>query len=95
MSKEEFVTELMKNKDILEIKSTEQASMIFDYFIHILKNKLQHLEEGEYFRLHKIGSFYPLYLKSRTVRNPRTGERVTTPPSKKIRFKSYISSSST
>ncbi|MGL9718548.1 MAG: HU family DNA-binding protein [Wolbachia sp.] len=35
-----------------------------------------------------MGSFYPLYLKSRTVRNLHTGKPTTVSSSKRIRFRS-------
>ncbi|MBD0392085.1 HU family DNA-binding protein [Wolbachia endosymbiont of Pentalonia nigronervosa] len=95
MSKKQIIDELIKNKDILGIKNSAQASLIFDFIINTLKNKLYHLGEGEYFRLHNIGRFYPVNLKSRIARNPLTGQTFTIPSNKKIRFKSYLSSNST
>ncbi|WP_395463439.1 HU family DNA-binding protein [Wolbachia endosymbiont of Cantharis cryptica] len=95
MSKQEIIDALIKNKDILGIKNTEQASMIFDYIIGTLKNKLQHLEEGESFCLHNVGRFYTVHLKSRNVRNFYSGEIVKVAPGRKIRFKSYPSSNLT
>ncbi|WP_353282462.1 hypothetical protein [Wolbachia endosymbiont (group A) of Myopa testacea] len=47
--------------------------MIFDYIVNTLKNKLQQLGEGESFRLHNIGHFYPVNLKPLIARNPLTG----------------------
>ncbi|OAM03960.1 MAG: hypothetical protein TV41_04295 [Wolbachia endosymbiont of Dactylopius coccus] len=58
--------------------------MIFDYIVNTLKNKLQQLGEGESFRLHNIGHFYPVNLKPLIARNPLTGTK------QKIRFKSYL-----
>lgn len=90
MSTQEIIAELIKNKDILGIKNTEHASLIFDYIVNTLKNKLQQLGEGESFRLHNIGHFYPVNLKPLIARNPLTGETFMIPQSKKIRFKSYL-----
>ncbi len=50
----------------------------------------QSLGEGESFRLHNIGHFYPVNLKPLIARNPYTGETFMIPQSKKIRFKSYL-----
>lgn len=90
MSKQEIIAELIKNKDVLNIENTEHASIIFDHIIHTLKNKLQLLEENQYFRLPNIGHFYPVNLKPLIARNPLTGETFTIPQNKKIRFKSYL-----
>ncbi|WP_353280623.1 HU family DNA-binding protein [Wolbachia endosymbiont (group B) of Silvanus unidentatus] len=51
---------------------------------------MQQLGEGESFRLHNIGHFYPVNLKPLIAHNPLTGETFMIPQSKKIRFKSYL-----
>ncbi|WP_370274405.1 HU family DNA-binding protein [Wolbachia endosymbiont of Psylliodes chrysocephala] len=67
--------------------TSKTLPIIFDHIIHTLKNKLQLLEENQYFRLPNIGHFYPVNLKPLIARNPLTG---TIPQNKKIRFKSYL-----
>ncbi|WP_408647434.1 HU family DNA-binding protein [Wolbachia endosymbiont of Pentidionis agamae] len=44
----------------------------------MLKDKLQNLDDDQAFRLHKIGSFYPVKLKERKYRNAQNGQTSST-----------------
>ncbi|WP_168464958.1 HU family DNA-binding protein [Wolbachia endosymbiont of Ctenocephalides felis wCfeT] len=48
------------------------------------------LEEGESFRLHKVGRFYSVSIKEKKIRDLRSDEIIVVPPSRRIRFKAFF-----
>ncbi|XGA08519.1 MAG: HU family DNA-binding protein [Wolbachia endosymbiont of Xenopsylla cheopis] len=94
MSKKEIVDGLLKQKELLGIRTEKHAEDIVGAILNILKEKLEYLDYGKSFRLHTIGSFYAVKLKERKYRNAYNGKVAILPAHRRIRFRDYKPSQS-
>lgn len=85
MSKEDIIKELKDyclNENIEITKS--DLNKVYDAFMKIIKDELD--ETGE-IRLHGIGTFSSVIREEKQCRNPQSGEMITVPRKKRIKFK--------
>lgn len=64
--------------------SEQSVETVLNAFIQYVKTSIQH---GDDVQITNFGTFHHTDLKKRPGRNPRTGESITLPPSRRPRFK--------
>lgn len=80
MAKELFVEEMAKRGNIKLCEAERYYDLFLETFTHIIKTHGRMLFRG-------IGTFYLKEHKEKTARNLHTGEAVTVPKRKKLKFK--------
>ena len=81
VNKSELLNQLSKTyPNILK----RDLSKFINIFLHEVNKAIKNNERVE---LRRWGIFYPKFQKSRKSRNPKTGERITSPQKKNIYFK--------
>ena len=80
MTKAELVSAIADKAGL----NRDQAKMALDAFIASVSSSLK---AGKEVRLVGFGSFVPVKRPAGVARNPRTGEKVKTPPSATCRFR--------
>ena len=70
--------------DNVEGISKKQANEAFESLVEVIS---MHLERGQRVQVPGLGSFTPSERAARTGRNPKTGEPISIPASKSVRFK--------
>lgn len=80
MNKTELINALASSADIKK----NDARKALDAFLNIVADVLQ---SGDKLSLPGFGSFEVIERKERSGRNPRTGEEITIPASKMVKFK--------
>ncbi|WP_341807945.1 HU family DNA-binding protein [Wolbachia endosymbiont (group E) of Neria commutata] len=85
MSKEDIIKELKDYclNEKIEITKSD-LSKIYDKFIKIIKDELD--ETGD-IRLHGLGTFSAVIREEKQCRNPQSGEMITVPRKKRMKFK--------
>lgn len=79
MTKKEILTEMSKDAGITYL----QADKAFKTILETVKKTLK---KGKRVTLSEFGSFEVKRSKARKGRNPRTGEAISIPPKKRIKF---------
>ena len=80
MIKAEFASKLTEKVDITKAKAAE----VTDAMLAVITESLK---KGEDVNFLGFGKFEVVTVKARQSRNPRTGEKITVPEHKKVRFK--------
>lgn len=80
MNKTELINALASSAEISKVDARKALEAFMDIVGDILS-------EGEKLSLPGFGSFEVIERKERTGRNPRTGEEMTIPASKMVKFK--------
>lgn len=85
MSKEDIVKQLSEGCSNQNIDITKaNLSKLYDIFMKIIKNELNEIGG---MRLHGIGTFSATISQAKQCRNPQTGEIMTVPEKKRVKFK--------
>jgi len=81
----------MDQKELIEkfskeakLKSTYQAGKILKALVKVITDELK---RGDQVKISGLGIFKVRETKARTARNPKTGETIQVPASKKVSFK--------
>ena len=80
MTKKEIVKQISDDTGLTQLKTKEVVQKTFDAIVETL------LADGR-IELRNFGVFEVKRRKARKARNPRTGEEVSIPPGKAVRFK--------
>ncbi len=79
MNRTDFIAEFAKMSSITK---TESARLV-DNFLQLIKNSLH---KGEDISIIGFGRFKVTCVAERTIKNPKTGEYMMVPASKRVRF---------
>ena len=85
MNKSTIIDEMLKSDGIAKLKMKKKdLSLVYDTFVNTL---CDFLSKDEKVRIYGLGTLYKVSFDEKSYRNPKTGQVVTSPKRKRIRFR--------